>query len=56
MAIYKEDGTVVLEKAEYESLLDSSMRYNSLRNGGVDNWEWYWEALAEYREWAGEEE
>jgi hypothetical protein len=49
-------GTVTISKEEYEKLLDDSAKLNSLINGGVDNWEWYWEALAEYRQWKGEED
>ena len=48
--------TVTISKAAYAKLLDDSAKLNSLINGGVDNWEWYYEALADYRAWKGEEE
>ncbi|QWK78602.1 hypothetical protein [Ochrobactrum sp. BTU1] len=37
--------TVTISKKEYDSLLDSSNKLNCLENGGVDNWEWYYESL-----------
>jgi len=52
----QEDKTVTLTNEEYNKLLDDSMKLNSLINGGVDNWTWYWEALADYRAWKGEED
>lgn len=56
MATQNPDGTFTVSKEDYESLLDDSAKLNSLINGGVDNWEWYWEALEEYRTWKGDEE
>ena len=36
---------VTITKTEYESLRDDSFKLNCLENGGVDNWEWYSQAL-----------
>jgi len=49
-------NAVTIQKEEHEKLIDDSMKLNSLINGGVDNWSWYWEALEEYRQWKGEED
>lgn len=40
-----EKETVTISKKEYDSLLDNSNKLNCLENGGVDNWEWYYESL-----------
>lgn len=50
----KEIETVTISKAEYEELLDDSLFLNCLQNNGVDNWDWYGEAVAEYQETKGE--
>jgi len=39
------EGKVTITKNEYCNLRKSSLRLNLLENGGVDNWEWYGEAL-----------
>lgn len=39
--------TVTIPKEEYESLLEASLKLSCLENAGVDNWEWYGEALRE---------
>ena len=65
-AIYKEfqaalhrivegEGFKVVESDEYEELLDDSLFLNCLQNNGVDNWDWYDEAVAEYQQSKGEE-
>jgi hypothetical protein len=38
--------TVTITKAEYHRLLDADRTLDALYAGGVDNWEWYGEALA----------
>lgn len=39
------DETVTISKKEYESLKEDSDVLNALRAAGVDNWEWYDDAL-----------
>lgn len=51
----KEIKTVTISKKEYEELLDDSLFLNCLRNNGVDNWDWYDEAVEEYQQIKGEE-
>ena len=63
-AVYKEfqaalhrsvesEGFKVVESNEYEELLDDSLFLNCLQNNGVDNWDWYDEAVAEYQQSKG---
>lgn len=65
-AVYKEfqaalhrivegEGFKVVESDEYEELLDDSLFLNCLQNNGVDNWDWYDEAVTEYQQSKGEE-
>lgn len=37
-----------ISKREYEELLDRDKKLSALEVGGVDNWEWYSESLAQY--------
>jgi hypothetical protein len=37
-----------ISKEEYEELLDRDRKLTALENGGVDNWEWYDESLAQF--------
>jgi hypothetical protein len=37
--------TVTITRAEYEALEESDRTLTLLENAGVDNWEWYGEAL-----------
>ena len=46
--------TVEISKREYEDLLDSARLLRCLESSGVDNWEWYDEAMKEYH--LGEDE
>jgi hypothetical protein len=39
------DGIVTMSVARYEELLEREDYANALDAGGVDNWEWYSEAL-----------
>lgn len=41
----KNAGTEI-SKEEYESLVQRDRKLTALENGGVDNWEWYGEALS----------
>lgn len=65
-AVYKEfqaalhrivegEGFKVVDSEEYEELLDDSLFLNCLQNNGVDNWDWYSEAVEEYQQIKGEE-
>ena len=40
----------VISKEEYDELLDRDRKLTALENGGVDNWEWYGESLAQFYE------
>lgn len=41
--------TITISKEEYDELKDELLFLECLRNGGVDNWDWYGEALSEYQ-------
>jgi len=43
-----EESKVEITKKEYESLLRDSAILRALESGGVDNWEWYDEALSSF--------
>jgi len=51
--IVESEGFKVVDSDEYEELLDDSLFLNCLRNNGVDNWDWYDEAVAEYQQSKG---
>ena len=53
--IVESEGFKVVESDEYEELLDDSLFLNCLQNNGVDNWDWYSEAVEEYQQIKGEE-
>jgi hypothetical protein len=44
--------TITLRKTEYDDIIRSRMKLACLEGGGVDNWEWYGEAMQDYREQA----
>jgi hypothetical protein len=41
--------TVTIPKAEYDRLVKDSDKLAGLEAGGVDNWSWYYESLADWR-------
>lgn len=41
---------VKLSKKQYEELLRAQRKLSALEAGGVDNWEWYDEAMREFRQ------
>ena len=43
------EETITISKKEYEELLDSQVFLDCLEAAGVDNWQWYDEAVKEYR-------
>jgi hypothetical protein len=47
---------VAISKKDYEQLLDDQMFLNCLRVCGVDNWEWYDEAVDMYHTQKGVDE
>ena len=53
--IVESEGFKVVDSDEYEELLDDSLFLNCLQNNGVDNWDWYSEAVKEYQQIKGEE-
>ncbi|AMO44223.1 hypothetical protein DSS3P8_165 [Roseobacter phage DSS3P8] len=44
------DGSVTISAAYLQDLQDAQFELSCLEAGGVDNWEWYSESLAEYWE------
>ncbi len=42
------DSNKTISKEEYEDLLDRDRKLSALEAGGVDNWKWYGESLAQY--------
>jgi hypothetical protein len=45
-----QEETVTISKAEYDELLDDSYRLAALYGAGVDNWDFYDDAMESYRE------
>lgn len=42
------EETVTITKKHYNDLLEDSRLLQCLQNAGVDNWDWYSEALKEF--------
>ena len=40
------DETVTISYGEYQRLQERSRKLDALENAGVDNWEWYDDAMA----------
>jgi len=53
--IVESEGFNVVESDEYKELLDDSLFLTCLQNNGVDNWDWYSEAVADYHKIRSEE-
>ena len=53
--IVESENFKIIPSEEYEEMCDDSLFLNCLRNNGVDNWEWYSEAVEEYQQSKGEE-
>lgn len=51
MGVRHLDETVTITRKEYESLVARDEELTMLENAGVDNWEWYGEALSGSGEW-----
>lgn len=45
-----ETDTVTIPRKEYEELMRDQYMLNCLHNGGVDNWDWYDDAMNDFRE------
>lgn len=41
-----DEETITILKSEYKELLRCASKLTKLENGGVDNWEWYDEAMS----------
>lgn len=44
------EGYVSVKESEYLDLLEDARFLRCLRNGGVDNWDWYDDACEEFHE------
>ena len=53
--IVESENFKIIPSEEYEEMYDDGLFLNCLRNNGVDNWEWYSEAVEEYQQIRGEE-
>ena len=51
-----ESGSKSLSRSRYNELIRAEKELNALHAGGVDNWEWYYEALKEAGLLSDEEE
>ena len=45
--------TVTLTAEQFNSLMAQSEELTALENGGVDNWDWYYESKVDYHENTG---
>ena len=43
-----ETDTLIVSKNIYNGLLKASLKLRALEQNGVDNWEWYGEAMQDY--------
>lgn len=49
------EETVTIPKTEYSALIKASVKLNCLEKAGVDNWEWYGDAMEEFNSEMGED-
>ncbi len=47
----KSEETVTIPKSEYDRLISSEVKLDCLHNHGVDNWDWYGEAMEDFAKW-----
>lgn len=52
--IVESENFKIIPSEEYEEMYDDGLFLNCLRNNGVDNWEWYDEAVEEYQQIKGD--
>ena len=38
----------IISERDFRKILEAEVRYIALKNGGVDNWEWYGESIQNY--------
>lgn len=50
-----EEQMVTISLKEYNELKKDAIMLEALRQGGVDNWEWYSEALVLAQQWENED-
>ena len=46
---------VEITEVRHEELLDCELKLSALEQGGVDNWDWYGEAMSTYWEMKDED-
>lgn len=44
------EDTITINKREYNQLLKDQLMLQALEEGGVDNWDWWGEAIQRYQE------
>lgn len=44
------EGMITISMSRYEQLMASERKLEALEAGGVDNWEWYDEAMEAYQD------
>jgi len=49
--IVNSNGKVEISETELNDLLKDQMKLEALEQTGVDNWDWYDEAMKLFREW-----
>lgn len=49
-----EEEEITIPRSVYDRLVDRDFKLSCLEQGGVDNWEWYGEALQAY--WAEQDD
>lgn len=42
------NDTVTISKKQFDDLLEDHLFLNCLKNAGVDNWDWYDDAIQEF--------
>lgn len=50
-----EHETITIPKSEYDQLRRDSIKLECLEGGGVDNWDWYGDAMEQYHARLAEE-
>ena len=50
------NDTITITREEYHGLKNNSLLLSILQDYGVDNWEWYDDALDEYKKYIDEDD
>ncbi len=45
----------VISHEEYDQLKDDALKLLALQQSGVDNWDWYGDAMEQYEAWKAEQ-